>query len=165
MNRKTPFALALSLALAGAAVAQAKDETEIKGRVEAFAAAWNKHDVKALTAMWTADGDLIDPFGSGAKGRAEIEKFWQQQHATGLKGTTYTVAGQTIRMLKPDIAIAEWDGTITGLKSADGKDLPALKHHVTIVLAKEASQWLFVAARPVVYAPPPGSGANPKPAK
>jgi hypothetical protein len=31
------------------------------------------------------------------------------------------------------------------------------------VLAREVSQWMFVAVRPVIYAPPPAGSANPRP--
>jgi len=159
--------LALSIAFAGAALAQNKTsaEADIKARGEAFAAAWTKHDAKAMAALWSADGDLIDPFGASARGRTDIEKFFQEQHTGVMKGTTYTMLGQTVRMLTPEVAVADWDTNITGMKLADGKDAPALKHHVTIVLTREASQWYFVAARPVIYAPTPAGGTNPKPAK
>src|SRR5438552_14053874 len=79
MNFKPFLILALSIALVGVAVAQTRPQSrpmtpppaggagavggaaaDIKARGDAFAAAWNKHDPKAMAALWAADGDLID---------------------------------------------------------------------------------------------------------
>lgn len=154
---------ALALVLAGIALAQTKPhgaDAAIKARCDAFAAAWNQHDARAMAACWTPDGDLIDPFGASARGRANIEKFFQGEHTGVMRPTTYTITKQAVRMLGDDVAVADWDCHITGLKAADGSDAPRLDHHVTIVLAREAGEWLFVAARPVIYAPKPAPPAT-----
>jgi uncharacterized protein (TIGR02246 family) len=170
MNFKPLLIVILSAALVGVSLAQTKPAAspsggagaEIKARSDAFAAAWNKHDPKAMAAMWATDGDLIDPFGASAKGRAEVEKFFTTEH-TGdgrMAGTTYTITSQTSRMIRADVAIAEWESTITGMKNAEGKDAGPLVHHVTVVMSKNGSNWMIEAARPVIYAAPPG---RPKP--
>jgi len=54
-------------------LAKESDEAGIRATDEVFAAAWNKHDAKAMAATWAKDGDLVNPFGRVAKGRAEVE--------------------------------------------------------------------------------------------
>ena len=178
MNFKPFLILALSIALVGVAVAQTRPQSrpmtpppaggagavggaaaDIKARGDAFAAAWNKHDPKAMAALWAADGDLIYPFGKSAKGRADVEKFFTaDQTGTGrMAATTFTITAPTSRMIRPDVAVAEWEVSITGMKNAEGKDAGPMNNHVTVVMSKEGSQWMIQAARPVIYAQPPGS--------
>ena len=171
MDFKPVLIVALSVALVGVTLAQTKPAgvgsgaAEIKAVGDAFAAAWNKHDPKAMAAVWAADGDLIDPFGASAKGRADVEKFFTSDH-TGkgqMVGTHYTITTQTSRMVRPDVAVAEWDVDLTGMKDAEGTDRGNLKHHITVLLSKEGGQWLVQAGRPVIYAAPPDSAPAPKP--
>lgn len=84
-------------------------------RVQEFAAAWNRHDPKALAAFWAPDGDLINPFGRVAKGRAEVEKLFTDEHSAFMKGTTFTLTGMTVRLLAPNIAFTDWDVEISGM--------------------------------------------------
>src|SRR5215831_1817020 len=60
------------------------DETPaVKKTAADFAAAWNKHDAKAVAACWAKDGDLIDPHGVQSNGSAEVEKFFAERYAAG----------------------------------------------------------------------------------
>lgn len=141
-----------SLPALGGAVA---DEQEIKKEMTAFAASWNTHDAKAMASFWATDGDLINPSGRVAKGRAEVEKLFADEHSTVMKGTSYAVLSTSFRMVKPDLTLADADAEITGMKAPDGRALPTFKHHVTSLWAKQAGRWRIVAARPYAFLPPP----------
>jgi len=125
-------------------------------RAVEFKAAWDRHDPKALAAFWTADGDLINPFGRVAKGRAEIEKLFQDEQTGIMKGTTFNLLADSAREIDADAAVADWDVEITGMKGPDGAAMPPLKNHVTVVWVKHGGNWWAAAARPVMYPPPPG---------
>jgi len=137
-------------------LAKESSQAAIRATDEAFAAAWNKHDAKALAATWAKDGDLVNPFGRGAKGRAEIEKFIQSEHATVFQHSTYTPGAMTVRFLEPEIAVAESDTEISGITNPDGTAAPTLKIHIIRVVQKKGGKWWTVMARPVIYPPPPG---------
>ena len=143
----------LAVAVTTAASAQVP---ALHQRAEAFKAAWDRHDPKALAAVWAPDGDLINPFGRVAKGRAEIEKLFQDEQTTIMKGTTLHLNSDSSREVAPNVAVADWDIEITGMQGKDGTAMPPLKNHVTIVWVKHDGQWWAAAARPVVYPPPPG---------
>jgi len=171
MNRKTLMVSVVALGLAGLMMAQTPPpnprtpptppapsqpkpqgaEQEIRARSEVFAAAWNRHDFKAKAAFWAMDGDLIDPWGVNVKGRPALEKFFQDQHATVFKQSRYQIAKIATRSVKPDVAVVDWDATISGMTTPEGSEQPPLLHHVTLVMTKEANEWMFVAVRPVVY--------------
>jgi uncharacterized protein (TIGR02246 family) len=145
----------LAVVATSAAVAKV---AALHARVEEFKAAWDHNDAKALAALWAPNGDLINPFGRVAKGCAEIEKLFQDEQTTMMKGTTVRIISDSDREIAPDVAVADWDLEVTGMKGPDGAAMPPLKHHVTVVWVKHGGQWWAAAARPVVYAPPPGGG-------
>lgn len=156
----TALAVASIASLAVAAPVKNGAEAQVRARSQEFAAAWNRHDAKALAAYWAPDGDVINPFGRVAKGRTEVEKLFTDEHSTFMKDTTLTITSSTVRLLKPDVAFADWDVDISGMHSPDGTAMPTLKNHVNVVLVKKSGQWWFVAVRPVSYQPPPGSAPS-----
>ncbi len=151
--------LALLVAATGLWAADGGPAAAVHARGQELAAAWAKDDAHGLAAMWAEDGDLINPFGRVAKGRAEVEKLFHDEHTTIMKGTTFNLVSETIREIAPDTAIADWDSEITGMQSPQGA-LPPFKNHVTVVFVKKNGQWWVAAARPAAYLPPPGA---PKP--
>lgn len=157
MNRILVVALLLGvMGLSSAPALATGDEEAIKERLEEFTAAWNKHDATAMAAIWAPDGDLINPFGRVAKGRAEVQKLFTDEHASFMKGTTLKITSSSVRLLGADAAILDFDSDVIGMKAADGTDLPTLGHHVTTVMVKKDGKWWIVAARPVQYQPTPG---------
>ena len=79
-------------------------EAEIKARADEFAAAWNKHDTKAMADMWSTDGDLINPYGRVAKGRAEVEKLFLDV-CNWLLGRDDLLARESVRWQYPRVAL------------------------------------------------------------
>jgi uncharacterized protein (TIGR02246 family) len=144
------------LAVAAVAAARGAEMPALHARAMEFKAAWDHNDAKALAAIWAADGDLINPFGRVAKGRAEVEKLFQDEQTTIMKGTTFAFVSASAREIAPDVAVADWDVEITGMKGPDGAAMPPFKNHVTVIWVKQGGQWWAAAARPVVYQPPPG---------
>ena len=141
------------------------DEELIDTRAMEFVAAWNEHDPKAMAMLWAEDGDFVNPFGHVAQGREEVEKLFAADHAGIMKGTTYSMTLKWVNMLKPDVAVATWDGTVSGMKAPDGTALPPLDHFVTVVTMKKDGEWWTVAARamaPVPMAPAPMPGKSEK---
>lgn len=153
----TALAIASITTLAVAVPEKSGGEAQVRARAQEFAAAWNQHDPKAMAAFWAPDGDLISPSGRVAKGRAEVEKLFTDEHSTFMKGTTFTLTGVTVRLLAPDIAFADWDVEISGMHAPDGSAMPVQNFHVNTVMAKKSGQWWTVAGRPVSYLPSPGS--------
>ena len=122
-------------------------ESEVKAFGDAFAAAWNRHDTKAMAAMWAPDGDLANPVGRWAKGTAEVEKLFADEHATIMKKSTYKNGAMSVRPLSGDMALADWDVEISGEVGPDGKTLPTEKAHVTSLMKKAGGKWWIVSAR------------------
>src|SRR5690242_4541695 len=92
-KRRLLSALLAVIILSPAALLRAQDggaeDAAIRKRHDEWCDAWNKHDPKAMAAFWTADGDLINPFGRHAKGTAEIEKLFTEEQSGPMKESTY----------------------------------------------------------------------------
>jgi uncharacterized protein (TIGR02246 family) len=148
--------LATGLMLAAPARGADDDSAAVKKRWDDFAAAWAKHDPKAMASIWTEDGDLINPWGRLATGRAEVEKlFADEQTGKGpLRETTLKIDAHTVRFPLPDVAVSDIDLTVTGAFGEDGSPQPPLVFHCTNVWKRADGAWSVFACRPYLKAKP-----------
>ena len=143
---------AVLVALPAAAPAADKGTTSAIEAVNSeFIAAWNVHDAKKMAAVWAENGDLINPFGQKATGRAGIEKFFEGEQAGPMKGTTYKLESSSIRQLDRETAIADWEGVVTGMMDANGQPQPPFRHHVFGVYVKKGGHWQAAAIRAFAF--------------
>jgi uncharacterized protein (TIGR02246 family) len=99
------FAL-LSLIVSHANASQQADEDEIRRIQARWDDAWNRHDIKALSALVAEDVRFVNVAGNVLNGREEFEKLQTRTHATQFKDSVRTVSGTEIKFLTPDIAVA-----------------------------------------------------------
>jgi uncharacterized protein (TIGR02246 family) len=133
-----------------------QDEQAIRNMSAEFMIAWNKNDSKALAACFATDGDLINPMGQVGRGRNEVQKIFAEGHSGPFTGSRLSMQQKHLRFLKPDIAVADYEFEITGMRDPGGKQTTQ-KGLVTGVLRKEGEKWLFAASRPSISVPPPGA--------
>src|SRR5262245_19289407 len=147
------LAISLPLLVAGSGVAQkdkdrAKDGDAIFERAQAFAAAFDKGDAKAVAAFWAEDGDYTDQSGKQLKGRAEILKAFEAFFAEN-KGAKLRIDSESLRFVTSDVAIE--DG-VTEVIPADGG--PPSRARYTIAHVKKEGKWLLSSVRDAAYSPP-----------
>src|SRR5262249_5507836 len=119
------------------------DEKAIRELNEAFVAAFNKGDIKAMAATYAPDADFLSAEGKRVKGRAELAKYFAKGFAEN-KGFKLKHSDSSIRFLKPDLAIDDGTWEITG--RPEGK---ATKGFYTAVWMKLDGKWLVVYDRPM----------------
>jgi uncharacterized protein (TIGR02246 family) len=147
--------LAMMTAMATTAAAEGTEATVLKVHEE-FAAEWNKNDYKAMAAHFADDADLINPLGRVAKGKAEIEKLYQDEQTTSFKGSRFTSDCKSgVRIIKPNVAVVTCAFEVTGGKLPDGQAMPALKGLYTATMLKTKNKWRIVAGRPMIPFTPP----------
>lgn len=99
--------LAAILVAAGPAAAQAPaaDDAAVRALVDAYAAAREKGDVAALTALFTADADQLVSSGQWRRGREAVVtgSLASSQQTQG----TRTLTIETVRMIAANVAIAD----------------------------------------------------------
>ncbi|HUJ13654.1 MAG TPA: SgcJ/EcaC family oxidoreductase [Thermoanaerobaculia bacterium] len=140
----------LTSGIAFAADAPKSDEEMIRARVQEFADAWNKHDATAMAYFWSADGDLVSPFGRRASGLTEIQRFFADEHSKAMKNSTYEIKNIKVRFLNPQTAILDHDVDVNGVTAPDGSSA-SLSAHVTAVLTRSGGQWWIASSRAFSY--------------
>jgi uncharacterized protein (TIGR02246 family) len=174
MNRNLFKALTLSLAtiVAGTAFGQdrSQDEAEIRSVEKRQQEAWNQHDAKAYTSLFTDDGEIVNVVGWWWKGRPEIEKKLTDAYAFVFRESALTVTDVQVKFLTAEIAVAHVKWTMTGARTPKG--IPEPQQGIQIqVLQKQAGKWLIssfqntnsIPERPFPKGPPPESAPSPKP--
>jgi uncharacterized protein (TIGR02246 family) len=84
---------------------QAADEAAIRKNDEAYVAAYNRHDAKAIASMWSSEAVYMDPdTGEAAVGREAIEKVFAGTLAN-LKDAKLEIDVKSIKFVSPNVAI------------------------------------------------------------
>lgn len=124
------------------------ENNEIKKVIESYYAAWNKHDAKAMAALYAKDGDIRMPWNEYGTNREQIEGIFADEQAKKMKNAHIEEAIKTIRMVKPDIAFVDVESTIKGMQSNNQQQFPHMHHHVVYVLVKREGKWEILIGRP-----------------
>ena len=138
--------LALSYALSQTAAPpkREQDEKGIKQMLTGFVEAWNRHDAKAFSMLFTEDADFTNVRGMSANGRTEIEKLHAPRFATNFKDSNQKITETTIRFLSPDIAAVDARWEMTGAKGPDGQEIPLRKGLLNLIMTRSSGQWLIM---------------------
>jgi uncharacterized protein (TIGR02246 family) len=129
-------------------------QTSVESTINEFSQAWNRHDAKALASLFAPDGDLINPGGRPASGKAELDEFFAQEHSGYLKDSHMDAKIRRVRQLRPDVAIVTVDMAMTGMQSPGSDELSTGDIIATFVLENQGGAWRIVTARPMRPAGP-----------
>jgi uncharacterized protein (TIGR02246 family) len=146
------LALAAALFVSRPAVGADDEAAGVQASCTAFKAAWNKHDAKAMAALFSEDATHLDPSGTKLDvGRAEIEKMLTgMMGATGpFRESTLVVNTEIVRFPAPGAALTDADATVSNVMGADGSK-SSMELHVVNVWKKVGGQWQVYACRPYV---------------
>jgi uncharacterized protein (TIGR02246 family) len=131
--------LAQTPAVAGTSTAPNDVEAIVKS-AQAFAAAFNKGDARAIAAMWTENGESREAGGQTFIGRAAIEKAYIALFQAK-PGGKMEVRVKSVRFPATDLAVEE--GVL--LYSRRAKDLPTTSAYVAIHV-REGKRWRIALA-------------------
>jgi uncharacterized protein (TIGR02246 family) len=121
----------------------ADDSAAIKQVVARYADALNHNDAHATALIFTEDADFTDTTGTYFHGRKNIEAGLASLFKGTLRAAHRDDTVKSIRFLTPEIAAVDNDWIVTGLKAADGSDLPVRKGIHAWVMVKQNGQWLI----------------------
>ena len=125
-----------------------QEEKALQKRGEAFIAAFNKGDAKAVAGFWSPDGDYIDLAGKHLKGRKAIEDSFAKLFESE-KGAKLQINPTSIRFVTPELAIE--DGITEVVPAADG---PSSAARYTVVHVKKDGEWFLASVRDAEVHPP-----------
>jgi uncharacterized protein (TIGR02246 family) len=117
------------------------DIKAIRAAADAFSKAYNAHDPKAIAALFSADGEIVDETGDAKQGRAEIEVVFTAVFEEYPEATMSVDIG-AIRFLGANLA--EEDGKVHVIHTPG--DAPE-QNRYTVLHLKQDGKWLMASAR------------------
>jgi uncharacterized protein (TIGR02246 family) len=154
MDRRILLAALATVFMFVSPATKQSNEMQIGKAGDDFASAWNRHDAKAMAELYAPEGDLLNPRGRTAKGRAEIEALYRDDHANMMRSSVYKITGApSIRFVEADIAFVDSEVEVSGALNPDGSAAPTQKAHVARLMRKSGGKWWIVASR-AFTAPP-----------
>jgi uncharacterized protein (TIGR02246 family) len=137
------------------------DETQIRAIVQSENDAWNRGDAEAFGASYAEDGSFTNVIGQQLYGRQAFIAQHARIFSTIYKGSHNSLSIGKIKFLRPDVAVVDIDGTLSGahrlppgLKA--GED-GALHVKLQEVMTREKGKWWIVAFHNVAVYPLPPS--------
>ena len=121
---------------------RAKDEQTIQKVPDDFSGAWNRHDMKAYSDLFTEDADVVVINGKHMKGRNEIFTYHDGLHKGAFKERTLTARWKDLRFIGADVAIGHI--AFAG-RSSSGDERRNTTALATVVLVKQQGRWLIAA--------------------
>lgn len=145
LRRIMMSAIALAL-FANPAPAQSAKNPELQKIADAFVAAWNKADSKALAALFAENAISADSSGQTAAGRAAIEAWYTQGFTGPLKGSKLAVTTVDERTITPDLTVTTGTWTLSG-----GTPPPGAASNGTYIntMVRQGGKWLIASSAPI----------------
>jgi uncharacterized protein (TIGR02246 family) len=144
-----------SFAINAQAETRPEDEQAIQKVLADFVAAWNQHDMKLWSELFTDDADFIVVTAKHLKGRDEIFKYHDELHKGPFKDHQMKAGWQDVRFLRDDVALGH-------VKFEPGNDKMKRTALATVVLVKQNGRWLITAFQnTLLYGPASARAVSP----
>jgi len=124
------------------------DEAAIRDVVKRYVDAREQRDPAAIGALFTADADQLTSSGEWRRGRDGLVQGTLA--SSSRTGGTRTIAVERVRLLSPDVAIADGRYEISGLAGGATRRM-----WTTFVLARDRDGWRIAAIRNMLPAASP----------
>jgi uncharacterized protein (TIGR02246 family) len=149
--------LLVALVLAGCTVhAQTKTDEDAVSRIpQTFAAAWARHDGQQLAKVMSEDVDFVTVGGDWLQGRADFALYHSRLLSGRFRESTITPLQTEVRFLTPDLAVLHWNWKIQGDRNFDLTLRKPRFGLFTMIVRKQAGEWLVAVAQNTNRAPPP----------
>jgi uncharacterized protein (TIGR02246 family) len=135
------------------------DQLSIEHLLASLGDAWARGDAGAYADRFANDGTFTNFLGMFFQGRDAFRERHDAVFKTVFKGSTLTLRIEALRFIRFDVAIADVDAELRGLKAVPG-GLTAMadgsvRTKLLMVLVRERGEWWISAYHNVAVAPPP----------
>ena len=122
---------------------------EIEATVEQMAERWNGHDTRSYVDLWVEDCTFVNVVGMLRRGRRELLAEVDFLHNDRFRNTQIRIERKTIRLLTPELAVANVWWHMTGDSGMPGHPNPGGQRQgvFTHVVQCTAAGWRFVASQ------------------
>jgi len=140
-------AMAVLLAFSGSmATAQVRVDPAARALIEAYVAAWDRADSKAMAATFAPDGDFVTPDGLHAVGRRAIASFYRSAFERGYRGRKGGFELAAAREVARGVLILDGTWSIAGERPGQSSGRPE-SGLATAVLIRTGTEWQISALR------------------
>jgi len=126
-------------------VVQVTVNEEVDQLLGELAEAWNAGDARAYGARYCSDGTFTNVDGTLDLGRDEFVRHHEEGFQGYLAGTKLSLAVRKLRLIRPDVAIADLDARISGVPvpppGTDAGSGAMARASLLLVLVKEDGRW------------------------
>lgn len=118
--------------------------SEVIAVVNAFADAWNRHDMDAFAQIFAPDAEFVNVVGLWWKGRTEIKQAHELTHSTMFKNSRLTILKTSVRFPQSQLAIARSRWSLDGHVGPDGQALPTRTGVLLNLLVADETGWTII---------------------
>lgn len=119
----------------------AADESAVRSVVAEFAKTWNRHDMKAMHELNTAEVEWINVTANHWRGNASVFKGHDTIHRTVFAKTDMSVDQTLVRAIPPNVAIAVATMKFGPVTIPSGQVLPELRTRGSFTMVKKGGSW------------------------
>ena len=110
-----------------------------------MAEAWNAGDARAYGARFCPDVTFTNTDGTVDLGRDEVVRHAGEAFQGVLAGTKLSLAVRKLRLVRPDVAVADLDTRVSGMQVAGNGPGGEVRISQMLVLVKEDDRWWITA--------------------
>lgn len=119
-------------------------ENAIEKLITTMLEGWNEHNAQHFASVFAADAEFTNVFGMLLTGRAAIEAEHHTIFAGMFKDSRLAATGMRVRVVRPDVAVAELRWHMTGARDPFGKEWPVRQGLMDFVATRETDGWSVV---------------------
>ena len=112
--------------------------------------AWNAGDARAYGARYSPDGTFTNTNGTIDLGRDDVVRTAEEAFQGVLAGTKVSLAVRKLRLIRPDVAVADLDTRVSGLPAAGNGPGEEVRISQMLVLVAEDGRWWITAQHNVM---------------
>lgn len=110
-----------------------------------IAEAWNAGDARAYGAPYCPEGTFTNSNGTIDMGRDDVVRTAEEAFRGVLAGTKVSLAVRKLRLIRPDVAVADLDTRVFGLPAAGDGPGGEVRISQMLVLVEEDGRWWITA--------------------
>ena len=117
------------------------DEDAIRAVANGYCGAWNRHDMEALSELFSEDAQWINIVGMHWPGRTAVVAGHDAYHRTFFRATGIEIADAQVAEIAPGAATAVILLTVGPFTPPDGVPRPGSDNRLSLVLTKRSGRW------------------------
>jgi uncharacterized protein (TIGR02246 family) len=124
-----------------------QEKDAILAVVQAVIGAWNRHDMDAFAEQFYDDADFVNVRGVRWIGRRAIKEAHAASHSTIFKNSHLSLRESSVRLLRPEVAVARSITIVTGQTGPSGQTLPPRSTMLTLITVNDGGRWKIAVAQ------------------